>query len=232
MLFLAVCLKEPRPRERPAYEAALQRVWAAHEEARWRRVCRATDRLVLFAAEARDAATVGAVLEEADGRVVVAPYAAILPGGPVGGAGPEATAAVALPPFLRLEADLAAGSLRVANDWLGLSRAFYLDEPDTLVVSNRLDLLRQAARRHLPLDEGALACFAATGWLMEDTTPLAGVSPLPPNSSLSFEPEPGRRCEFTLSRRPMPLVPPGEREATPALLESAAAGLTTTATRI
>ena len=228
MLFLVVCLKDPRPRRLPAYEAVLRRIWAAHDGTAWRRVCRVADRLALFAAASRDRPTVGAVLEDEGDRVVLAPYAAVLPEG----TRPERAAAAALPPFLRLEADLAAGSLRVANDWLGLSRAFYLDEPDTLVVSNRLDLLRRAACRHLPLDEGALACFAATGWLMEDTTPLAGVSTLPPNSSLSFEPEPGRRCELTLSRRPMPLVTPGEREATPALLESAAAGLTTTATRI
>ena len=141
--------------------------------------------------ESRIGATVGASLEEAGDRIVLAPYAAVLPEG----TRPEDAAATALPPYLRLEADLAAGSLRLDSDWLGLARGFYLDEPDALLVSNRLDFLRQAARRHLPLDEEALACFAATGWFTADTTPLAGVRTLPPGASFSFRPRPGRRCE-------------------------------------
>ena len=127
------------------------------------------------------------MLEDEGDRVVLAPYAAVLPEG----TRPEGAAATALPPFLRLEADLAAGSLRVASDWLGLARGFYLDEPTSSLVSNRLDLLRQAARRHLPLDEEALACFAATGWFTADTTPLAGVRTLPPGARSRSEPDPG-----------------------------------------
>src|SRR5690349_16110181 len=228
MLFLAVCLKDPGSSERPAYEAAVRRVWAAHDEAAWRRVCRTSDRLALFVAESRSSPTVGAVLVEAGDRVVLAPYAAILPEGTP----PEDAAAMALPPYLRLEADLATSTLRLAGDWLGLGRGFYLDGPDALLISNRLDLLRQAARRHLPLDEEALACFAGTGWFTGDTTPLAGVRTLPPGASFSFRPEPGRRCEPDLARRPMPLVTLGERQVTPALVEDAAAGLTATARRI
>src|SRR5690349_21125577 len=144
MLFLAVCYKDADPSERPAYEAAVRRVCAAHDETAWRRVCRTSDRLALFAAASRASPTVGAVLEEAGDRVVLAPYAAVLPEG----VPPERAAAAALPPYLRLEADLVAGSLRLADDWLGLSRAFYLDGPDALLVSNRLELIRQVARRH------------------------------------------------------------------------------------
>ena len=228
MLFLAVCLKDPASSERLAYEAAVRHTWAAHDGTVWRRVCRTSDRLALFAAESRTGATVGASLEEAGDRIVLAPYAAVLPEG----TRPEDAAATALPPYLRLEADLAAGSLRLDGDWLGLARGFYLDGPDVLLVSNRLDLLRQAARRHLPLDEEALACFAATGWFTADTTPLAGVRTLPPGASFSFRPRPGRRCEPELARRPMPLVTPGEGPVTPALVEEATAGLTATARRI
>src|SRR5690349_2327874 len=133
MLFLADCLKDPAPRERPAYETAVRRVWAAHDEAAWHRACRTSDRLALFAAESRSGPTVGAVLEEAGDRVVLAPYAGVLPGGTP----PEDAAAVALPPYLRLGADFATGSLRLAGDWLGLSRGFYLDGPDALLIANR-----------------------------------------------------------------------------------------------
>src|SRR4051794_21821750 len=112
MLFLAVCFKDPHPRERPAYEAAVRRIGTVHDEAAWRRVCRTSDRLALFAAESREGPAVGAVLEEAGDRVVLAPHAAILPEGTP----PEEAAAAALPPFLRLEADPAPRWLPVARD--------------------------------------------------------------------------------------------------------------------
>lgn len=239
MLLCAVCVKDKALPDRPALLDRLERLGEGLDAREWQKAVRLSNGIGVFCATHRWRKTENAVLTTGEHRWVMAPYSVV--GQTSAAPRPAliedsmplaAIAASCLPPFVAVATDFARGRLQVATDWLGFGRVFCLDRPDLTIVANRLQLIQQVAGAPLPLDDEALAGFAASGWFMEHATPLAGVKVLPPSSMLTVEAGRGAGSGSALTRRPLPLAVPGEAIVTREILETTAHDLIATARQV
>ncbi len=86
------------------------------------------------------------------------------------------------PPFLFGALDRDGGGLAVAADALGVSRLYELQTAEGWVWSNRLAALHLFAGEEPRIDARAWRVFAAAGWFLGATTPLAGAVKVEPGT--------------------------------------------------
>ena len=86
------------------------------------------------------------------------------------------------PPFLCGLLDRDRGELAIASDALGVNRLYELRTESGRVWSNRLGALHLFAGEEPRLDDRAWRVFAAAGWFLGTTTPIAGAVKVEPGT--------------------------------------------------
>ena len=88
------------------------------------------------------------------------------------------------PPFVIAALDAAAGRIALLGDFLGAGRLYELGFEGGTVWSNRLGALSLFAGEQPRIDDRAWRVFAAAGWFLGETTPIAGARKVRPEASI------------------------------------------------
>jgi hypothetical protein len=113
------------------------------------------------------------------------------------------------PPFVIAAVDSSAGTIALVNDFLGAGRLYELRFAGGVVWSNRLGALPLFAGQAPQPDERAWRIFAAAGWFLGDTTPIAGASKVGAARSVVIHDRlAGAEATYTIDDPREPLVTP------------------------
>jgi hypothetical protein len=91
------------------------------------------------------------------------------------------------PPFVVAAVDVAAGRIALLGDFLGAGRLYELGFAGGTVWSNRLGALPLFAGQAPRVDERAWRVFAAAGWFLGESTPIAGARKVTPAGAILID---------------------------------------------